>query len=60
MGELTLANALNKKCIENGKLERKYTIEFFYNIYSRNQNYGTSYSSDRQGRTYHILFVMTL
>jgi hypothetical protein len=24
---------INKKCIENGKLERKYTIEFFYNIY---------------------------
>ena len=48
---------LNKKCIENGKLDPKYSNEFFYNIYSKYQNFDTSCSSDRQSRTYHILFL---
>ena len=47
---------LFKKCIENGQLDPKYTNEFFYNIYSKKGNFDTSCSSDRQSRTYHIVF----
>jgi len=48
---------VNKKCIEDGKLDPKYTNEFFYNIYTVYGNYDTSCSSDRQSRAYHIIFA---
>ena len=47
---------LNKKCIEEGVLNPKFTNEFFYNIYSSNI-YDTSCSSNRQSRTYHVFYV---
>ena len=48
---------VNKKCIENGNLNPKFTNEFFYKIYNKKEYYDTSCSSDRQSRTYHIYFV---
>jgi len=48
---------INKKCIEDGKLDPKFTNEFFYNIYGKFEYFDTSCSSDRQSRTYHIYFL---
>ena len=49
-------NFLKKKCIDNGKVDSKFTNEFFDYIYSDLGNYDTSCSSGRQSRAYHIFF----
>ena len=47
---------IKNKCVNDGKIESKFSNEFFDDIDNGSGNHDTSCSSDRQSRAYHIIY----